>query len=236
MLRGGVMIAFRRPRLVPGIALIFAIATFGIPNAAARTASAPRRCCTSQWRPVPAPAPYFDGLTDVSAVSDNDVWAVGASGYVSSAGLIEHWDGVAWSVVPFEPVGTNTSFYGVSATAADDAWAVGSVTGLPSSALVEHWNGTKWSAMRTQAGGSFNAVVANSRTDVWALGSGLVGSTIQPFVEHWDGHSWQVVSLPTLPDGGYFNHGASTPSGLWGVGFDSSGQKALAERWDGSRR
>jgi hypothetical protein len=224
----------RRRRIVPGIALAFFISTLAMPNAAAGKANPSGRSCTSEWTEVPAPAPYTDELTDVSAVSVNDVWAVGASGYVSSVGLIEHWDGTTWTAVPFQRVGTNTAFFGVSATAADDAWAVGYVIkhGGYTYPLVEHWNGTKWSAMTTPAGGILYAVVAKSRTDVWALGE---QNGFLPFIEHWDGVSWKIVSSPPPPSGGNFYHGASIPSGLWGVGYQDSGRKALAERWDGSQ-
>src|SRR5206468_2252672 len=123
-----------------------------------------------------------------------------------------------------------------------DAWAVGSYIahGGYSYPLVEHWNGTKWSAMTTPelaVTGWFNAVVANSGTDVWGLGQqtvyGPADSTIEPLIEHWDGVSWTIVSSPSLPSGGNLFHAASTPSGLWGVGFQYWDQ-TLAERWDGS--
>ena len=91
----------------------------------------------TSWSVVPSP--YFHHsiqttLGDVSAVSANDVWAVGSyfserrRGYVP---LTEHWDGTAWSIVPAPSPGPDYEFSGVTALATDDVWAVGlSASGL----------------------------------------------------------------------------------------------------------
>jgi hypothetical protein len=58
----------------------------------------------TQWTTVPAAevAGYNDSLADISALSANDIWAVGTSQsktYQSSQTLIEHWNGTQWNVV-----------------------------------------------------------------------------------------------------------------------------------------
>ena len=59
-----------------------------------------------RWRVVPSPnvAGHANFLFGVAGVSARDVWAVGrVGGYDSDAtskALIEHWDGVRWSIVP----------------------------------------------------------------------------------------------------------------------------------------
>jgi hypothetical protein len=58
-----------------------------------------------RWRLVPSPnvAGRDNMLLSVAAVSARDVWAVGASRQYKagrSQTLIEHWDGVRWSIVP----------------------------------------------------------------------------------------------------------------------------------------
>jgi hypothetical protein len=89
----------------------------------------------SLWQYVPSPNPSTvsvsnDVLEGVSALADNNVWAVGNDS--SSVGnnvkhtLVEHWNGTAWSVVPSPNVGTQGSeLLGVVAISSTDAWAVG---------------------------------------------------------------------------------------------------------------
>src|SRR5207253_7101542 len=59
----------------------------------------------TSWSVVPSPDPSASGsiLYGITAVSANDVWAVGDYPYGSAGGhvtLTEHWDGSSWSVVP----------------------------------------------------------------------------------------------------------------------------------------
>ncbi len=97
------------------------------------------------------PSPGVDNddsyLQAVSAVSANDVWAVGTYSDQSSGGystLSMHWDGSAWSVVNSPNEGSSMLF-GASAVSASDVWAVGAY--YDSSAgrdrtLVEHYSCT----------------------------------------------------------------------------------------------
>src|SRR5947209_5075930 len=83
------------------------------------------------WSVVPSPnaGTNLNKLQGISALTANDVWAVGFYFY-SNAGieqtLVEHWDGTAWSVVPSPNVGTNLNrLYGVAAVSSNDIWAGG---------------------------------------------------------------------------------------------------------------
>jgi len=104
-----------------------------------------------EWKVVSSrnPGVLQNILYGVSAVSDDDVWAVGAeqdsSGFWHT--LTEHWNGADWSVVPAVDAGSNgNQFYAVKALAWNDVYAVGQQAGpeFPSQALIEHWNGTEW--------------------------------------------------------------------------------------------
>lgn len=56
----------------------------------------------TQWKPVAIAVPDgvgTDVLLGVTAVSSDDVWAVGWAVAQAARPLIEHWDGVEWSVV-----------------------------------------------------------------------------------------------------------------------------------------
>ena len=78
--------------------------------------------------PSPNGGTLNDGLTSVTAVSAHDVWAVGfdtTSG--PSLTLIEHWNGLQWSVVPSPNPSTSLNFLnGVAADpSSGQTWAVG---------------------------------------------------------------------------------------------------------------
>src|SRR5436190_736780 len=109
----------------------------------------------SAWSVVASPNPGTGNgdnnrLYAVSAVSTDDIWAVGY--YVLMCcgirkTLIEHWNGSAWSVVPSPNAGTFLDeLYGVSAHSTADVWAVGvSVQGGVFHTSVQHWDGANWS-------------------------------------------------------------------------------------------
>src|SRR5215472_2758970 len=112
----------------------------------------------TSWAVVPSPSPgaLQNILYGVAAITDTDVWAVGASEDANEVWhtLTEHWDGSAWSVVNAIDTGTNgNQFYAVKALATNNVYAVGQLanTGFPSQALIEHWNGTAWSIVNSPA-------------------------------------------------------------------------------------
>jgi hypothetical protein len=131
------------------------------------------------WRRVVVPRLAPDGsLSDVMALSEHDVWAVGRPDII-------HWNGRAWQIyrVPVQdpPGGVGA----IDGTSPNDIWAVGQqnenasmLVGLEPLAL--HWDGSTWRqtnalGKRSQSGwdllmNGFEAVDAASRTQVWTLG------------------------------------------------------------------
>jgi hypothetical protein len=98
------------------------------------------------WGAIPGPLPSVNnnGLRGVTAVSGNDVWAVGDyydSSFVDRP-LIIHWDGSAWSAVSSpSPAMDYNDLYDVAAVSANDIWAVGYYHNTESSAqtLIERY-------------------------------------------------------------------------------------------------
>src|SRR5262245_63655047 len=108
--------------------------------------------CDGTWQVVPsANVGRSSYLEDVSADSATDAWAVGewagATGYART--LVEHWDGVTWTVVSSPSPGPLYSFLDdVVALSPTDAWAVGVQSGVGTTrTLVERWDGTSWSVV-----------------------------------------------------------------------------------------
>jgi hypothetical protein len=87
----------------------------------------------TQWSIVSLPV--SGTLHGLSAVSANDVWAVG------NDGLILNWDGTQWNQVA-NPAGQGASLEGLDALSANDVWAI-NLTG----SVTEQWNGTQWTAV-----------------------------------------------------------------------------------------
>jgi hypothetical protein len=184
----------------------------------------------TSWSVVPSP--YFHHsiqttLGDVSAVSANDVWAVGSyfserrRGYVP---LTEHWDGTAWSIVPAPSPGPDYEFSGVTALAPDDVWAVGlSANGLVGGPLAELWNGSAWSIVDSadlgRPGTEFFGVGA-AGASVYAVGVSDPGPE-HTLAEWWNGTSFQKMATPNV-GGAHFDNqllaASSDGTTLWAVG------------------
>jgi plastocyanin len=134
---------------------VWAVGRFAVAEAAHPDRTFAAHWDGSAWTLVPTanPDPVSDQLTAVSALAPNDVWAVGLTGsrgLTSPNGgahlLVEHWDGVSWSVVRAPDPGPGSALYGIAAFSANDVWAVGS--GSTASTLIEHWDGTSWSVVQ----------------------------------------------------------------------------------------
>src|SRR5216110_2757103 len=137
------------------------------------------------WQIIASPngSGQVNELHSVSALAENDVWAVGVSYNTERTlglTLIEHWNGSRWSVVPSpNPSSTLNILYGVAAVATNDVWAVGYAATASSGAVIMHWNGSVWSVVPNPPSGIFMsnlmALAVISPNDIWAVGSGRIG-------------------------------------------------------------
>jgi hypothetical protein len=151
---------------------------------ATASAAAPTAVCAalsgpSAWGgpPPPSPGTEDNAFTGVTVLSPCDAWAVGY--YQNTGGLdqtlIEHWDGIAWTVVTSPDVmGQNNELLAVRADSATDIWAVGEsfVTGTDQT-MILHWDGHVWAKVASPSPSSFSAlsaVAASSATNAWAVG------------------------------------------------------------------
>jgi hypothetical protein len=199
----------------------------------------------SQWAhvPSPAPSPGEEGvfLNSVTAVSANDVWAVGYSllDWGTSRPLILHWDGSQWQ--PPESLQMGGRLHDVSAVSSTDVWAVG--TGENGgTTLAVHWDGLSWRMRPTPApcwgNNVLSGVSAVSSADVWAVGSCTNSSGWRTLTLHWDGSRWNLVSsVDPASDSRLNSVVAISSNDVWAVGytFDGALYRPLVERWDGSQ-
>ncbi len=108
----------------------------------------------THWKMIASPnaQAFFNTLSGLVALASNDIWAVGSQGALSglSKTLIEHWDGMRWSIVKSPNVGSyDNALQGVTALSPDDIWAVGESSDGKGGdrTLVEQWNGQQWSVV-----------------------------------------------------------------------------------------
>ncbi len=183
----------------------------------------------AQWS-VGAPAQtgqQYEQLNSVDCLSPADCWAVGTAGpqqqsvnflpvipgAVGDQGLVEHYDGAHWTVVPSysgtPPDGSWLS--AVTCVAPDDCWAAGSTTdssGGPSGNLAERWDGTSWSVVAAPqtpgVPGILTGVTCLGPLQCWASGMvgplGAGGGNLQPTpeVEAWNGTAWSAQPTPDV--------------------------------------
>jgi hypothetical protein len=196
------------------------------------------------WSVITSPnvGPEVDNtLLGVTAITSNDVWAVGTqqpTSLTDPSTLILHWNGSVWTIVPsVGPEGSH--LLAASAVASNDVWATGySEAGT----LSEHWNGSSWSVVPTPTNANGSApeflpsVVALSSTNVWTVGESFDSrrSLSHTLSEQWNGTKWTVVRSPNVgSDHNELFAVDATPGGtLWAVGtvYHYPQQRTLIER------
>ncbi len=173
----------------------------------------------------------YDELTHVDCVAADDCWAVGNAGpaqqepnflpifpgAVGDQGLIEHWDGSAWTIVSSASLPAPDGGYlsGLDCVTSEDCWASGATTdssGMASGILMEHWDGSSWTDVSSSVPDPASAAILRSvacvsASQCWAVGAtgpfgGGGGSNFQPqsFIENWNGSAWSVEPSPDVAD------------------------------------
>ena len=202
----------------------------GIANANARPAGR-----SPEWSVVPSPnAPLRSNeLNGVSCPSANSCFAVGQ---IDSIGLVQHWNGRAWSVmqVPHPNGATSSNLYGVSCPSLHSCFAVGD--------LVEHWNGAHWAIMVTptpSAVSVLNGVACPSVKSCFAVGYYAgTPATKRTLIEHWNGTQWSIMAGadPSHALASLFSLSAvACPNvrSCFAVG-DTAETRVLIEHWNGT--
>ncbi|HEX6392509.1 MAG TPA: alkaline phosphatase family protein [Acidimicrobiales bacterium] len=160
------------------------------------------------WSVIPSPSPGTQRniLYSVGAISDTDVWAVGAQMDANGTWhtLAEHWDGNTWSAVPsVDPDSGGNLFFGIKAASPNSVYAVGerSGSGFPDKALIEHWDGSKWSVLTAPADPTESLMAyAVTGNDSTLAVVGNRGSDTAPFTTFVATGAPASLSLQTTPN------------------------------------
>lgn len=181
------------------------------------------------WTVLASPNPggrYVNALTAVTAISADDVWAVGYFLHKSpqlplrqGKTLTLHWDGTSWTHIPsgnLEPYQWNR-LSAISADSSDDVWAVGfhwDHGGFVFPVAI-HWNGTAWTMtkarIRHTTSGSFTSAADLGADNAIAMGTGAALS------EQWTGGKfWLQGAAPGISVVNGLSN--SEASNIWAVG------------------
>ncbi len=195
------------------------------------------------WIAVTSPTPdgSFQFALGVTAISSDDVWAVGLNDNAVSGTLAVNWNGTDWSIksTPGIEAGreSQNELTGVSGTGPDDVWASGFVDNVNDQNLrdpyVLHWNGKRWALTKVpnpnsnEEGSLLNSIQALSPTDAWAVGQTQENNgAILSLTEQYNGSSWAVARSPDpgmngkLVDNSLDSLGTAGGSNLFAVGAD----------------
>jgi hypothetical protein len=172
---------------------IWAVGSLVVPNSNKAVLTFVEHFNGSTWSIIPSPSPIPTGvlnanvLLSVHAVSSIDVTAVGfVRGFgIRTFTLVEHWDGVKWSVVsnPNPSQSVFSILTGLAVVSPSDMYVVGysaSPTSGQHQTLVEHFDGAKWTIVASPKKGlaqQLNGAFALPNTqNVWIGGAfSLVG-------------------------------------------------------------
>jgi hypothetical protein len=160
-------------------------------------------------------------LNDITALSSDDIWAVGQ---LHNQPLIIRYDGSAWERTPTDVHGKTNAIAPISP---DEAWAVGSP--------IQHFQDGEWSQQaNVRADGVLSSVAAVSATDVWAVGVRPgQGDVTRALVIRFDGHRWKPVDGPSVPGSDGLTGVDALPDGtVLAVGYKDvdAGRRTLAIR------
>ncbi|MBI3817234.1 MAG: hypothetical protein HY286_00980 [Planctomycetes bacterium] len=160
---------------------------------------------------VPAIDPGGLTFDSLSAVSTNDVWAVGGgfgNNYINQS-VIVHWNGSAWSHVPGPLFGWYQRTFAVHALAANDVYAMGDYFDNTGNHLfMIHWNGGTWTQLSAPpSAATFRAFASN---DIYTYGQSIY---------HFDGAAWsEVETFPSVDSGSISAVDSSAACEVAGVG------------------
>jgi hypothetical protein len=159
--------------------------------------------------------PTTQHLRDVWGAAADDLWAVGLTG------VLNHWDGTAWTKIDGP---TGSGLEAVWGRASDDIYSAGA------NGTILHWNGEEWSVIASQTDKNLRDVFGFPGGDVWAVGS--LGTIMRRGELAWA----SVVIDPKVYDDGSEEYYITHLHGVWGAAPDdvwAVGEGGDLFHWDG---
>ncbi len=177
------------------------------------------------WRAVSLPTGLADFLSDASATSATDLWAI--SGY---GRYILHWDGSQWTIS--RRWGRQGTLSGICAVNRRDVWVFGTSSSGVRTLGSWHFDGKSWAEVKGRGRNIYRASAVSAH-DIWAILAGPHKDSILQF----NGRRWRHMRTGRALNGVRW-HDILAESGadVWVVGDTASrlgsGQLVFAH-WNG---
>ena len=214
----------------------------------------------THWQLTDPGLPSGAFLSDVSALSPQDVWIAGSYRQGNHA-FVQHLQDGRWQTAQLPVSARYSHLMAIDAISDQDVWAVGDQSdGHTGQTLILHWDGARWAVVPSpngwpsdQPGHSYSglqSIDGTSPDDIWAVGDNTQvapGGQATTLILHWDGRTWSRIPSPnihttTTTSSMLFSVSAATPTNAWAVGnwntrpgYGGGGDHTLAEHWNGSR-
>lgn len=165
----------------------------------------------------------------IDGTSPFDIWIVGDVDRASHwAGLIEHWDGLLWRVVPGPEISRYATVTAISRT---NSWAAGGQRTRWADDVFRpaHWDGRGLKLIKDASGTWQVSALGSSASgprNVWIVGS-VWGEPWTPFAERFDGKHFRRIPVPFRhwkanynrnKDSDLLGVAAISPRNVWAVG------------------
>jgi hypothetical protein len=184
---------------------------------------------------APAVSGDIDHLTSITCTTADDCWATGNFGANSENGgdgvshpLMEHYDGVSWTVMSSSSAPMLDGLAVVGCLSVDDCWGLG---GTSNGSTVEHYDGESWaivsgSQLPTGVGSvGLGGLTCIGSGDCWAVGSVFNSQEAlpeEPVIAHLSSSgTWTDVPGPSIgasEGGGLLGIACLSASNCWAVG------------------
>ncbi|MFG1999312.1 hypothetical protein ACGFNU_09230 [Spirillospora sp. NPDC048911] len=168
----------------------------------------------TSWKSYSPPGISAEGeITDVEAVSSDNVWASGFIGYRGITKYLAHWDGTTWTQVDSP-----------SSHVSAQMWADSKGLWLKDRDALHHYANGTWTR-HSMDGRYINYVLQSPKGDLYAFS--------EDKISHWNGSSW--TTFDHLPGDRTDYYYAATADGLWATIRANSDDAATAvRRWTGT--
>lgn len=195
---------------------------FGGTNPGGRSTPIADRLTGGKWAASALPTGLSDFISDASAPSRADIWAVSSYGR-----FVLRWDGARWHLVrQWRGPGFLTD---IVATSPHDAWVFGTAFDGSRSLGTWHYDGHRWLRVTGAARDIYRASVVSGR-DIWAIAAeGRTDSILRS-----DGRRWHRVRTDRAVSAVRWRDVlAESPRNVWLLGNTANGRLVLAH-WTGS--
>ena len=202
----------------------------------------------SAWSIVSGPNPGTGGsyLEAVTAISANDIWAVGFYRQTTGSApqtLTMHYNGTSWTqATSASPGAAENYLYGVAMVSPLNGWAVGYTADTANlyKTLTLHWDGHQWTQVASPTPflsvAGLRGVVVVSSSEVWAVGvQADISLTLRMYAIKWNGSSWSPTTTPTTAGCVLAAVSIASGSNLWAVGgCQTTTYQTAIIKWNGS--